>query len=327
MPVTCELCGNDQWTEHLGEVTDYLTGETMAIRRCDACDLLVTDPMPGDEAIDRHYPARYRTDRQKFSAGMRVRRRAAAAGDPPATARGRLLDIGCGSGDFAVEMLGRGWETSVTEIDTHVLEELRARGVDARHASEAARDGFAKPFDVITCWHVLEHVEHPLALVRWARAQLQPDGVFQVSVPNAASWQARLFGRDWLHLDVPRHCYHFTPSTLRRILRGGGFEVAHMSTFAVEYDVFGVIQSALNRVCRTPNVLFEHVTSRRDGTPQVPRRDLVLSYALAPVLAAVAVPLALVSWAARRGATLTATCRPEGGNGRQAKLGPDDRHG
>lgn len=319
--MTCELCGNDRWSEHLSDVTDYLSGETMSIRRCGECDLFVTDPMPGEDVIDRYYPPRYRTDRQKFSAGMRVRRRAAAAGDPRPGGRGRLLDIGCGSGEFAVEMHRRGWETAVTEIDPHVLDALRARGIDAKNAEEAARLGFEEPFDVITCWHVLEHVEHPLALTKWARAQLKPDGVFQVSVPNLASWQARMFGRDWLHLDVPRHCYHFTPRTLTRVLHDGGFEITRMSSFALEYDVFGVIQSALNRACQTPNVLFEHLTARRDGSQVLPKRDLAMSYALAPVLAAVAVPLALISWLARRGATLTATCRARAPS-REAKRSP-----
>lgn len=303
----CELCGNDQWTEHLSGVTDYLTGETFSICRCRSCGLTVTRPVP--DGIDRYYPPRYRTNRQKFSAGLRVRRRASAAGGRRTGSRRRLLDIGCGSGDFAMEMHRRGWETAATEINPHVLDELRAHGIDARHADAAERDGFAEPFDVITCWHVLEHVEHPLALARWARTQLKPAGTFQVTVPNLASWQAKTFGRDWFHLDVPRHLYHFTPSTLSRLLQESGFEIARMSSFALEYDLFGVLQSALNQLCRNPNVLFEHLTSGNGHAPALPKRDLALSYVLAPPLAGVALPLALAPWAAHRGATLTATCR------------------
>jgi hypothetical protein len=62
---------------------------------------------------------------------------------------------------------------------------------------------------------VLEHVERPIHLARWARLQLRPKGIFQVTVPNAESQQSRLFGRRWFHLDVPRHRYHFTPHTLQ----------------------------------------------------------------------------------------------------------------
>lgn len=303
--MTCELCGNDRWSQQLDGLTDYLTGETFSVCRCRSCGLAVTDPMPGEGVIARYYPARYRTERQKFTAGLRVKRRASAAGGPG----GRLLDLGCGSGEFAVEMRRRGWETAVTEINPHVLDELRAHGIEAKSADDATRDGFAEPFDVITCWHVLEHVEHPLALARWVRSQLKPGGVFQVAVPNVGSWQAATFGPDWFHLDVPRHRYHFTPPTLTRLLQEGGFDVVATSTFALEYDVFGVLQSALNRVCGAPNVLFERITARNGDAADLPRRDLALSYALAGPLVGVSVPAALASWAAGRGATLTVACR------------------
>ena len=75
-------------------------------------------------------------------------------------------------------------------------------------------------------------------------------------MPNLSSWQARLFGRHWQHLDVPRHLYHFTPGTLARLLIDAGFQIVRSSTVALEYDLFGVIQSALNKICSKPNVLF-----------------------------------------------------------------------
>ncbi len=307
--MTCELCGTSVWTEHVRDVADYLTGETFSVRRCETCHLMVTEPMPGDDVIDRYYPPRYRTERQKLSAGFRVRRRASAVSDRPTGWPRRLLDIGCGSGDFALEMCRRGWETAVTEINPAVLEGLRVHGIQAKPAAVAAREGFVEPFDVITCWHVLEHVEHPLAVMKWARAHLKPDGTLQVAVPNIVSWQAKMFGRNWFHLDVPRHRYHFSPKTLTRLLHEAGFEIVAMSSFAVEYDVFGVMQSGLNRLCRRSNVLFEHLTASDSHAPALSRRDLALSYVLTPLLAGAAVPLTLASWAAHSGATLTVTCR------------------
>ena len=134
--------------------------------------------------------------------------------------------------------------------------------MEAKRPDEAFRDGFSAPFDTITCWHVLEHVQHPMALAKWAHANLKPGGIFQVTVPNLASWQARMFDKDWLHLDVPRHRYHFSPDTLAKLLDDAGFEIVHSTTFALEYDLFGWLQSALNRVCTRPNVLFEKLTAK-----------------------------------------------------------------
>ena len=121
---------------------------------------------------------------------------------------------------------------------------LREQGVDARQAGEAMAKGFDRPFDAITCWHVLEHVIAPLKQLQWMRESLAADGVADIAVPNLTSWQAKWFGRHWLHLDVPRHRYHFTRQTLTALLEQAGLEAIDWKTFALEYDWFGFIQAA-----------------------------------------------------------------------------------
>jgi predicted TPR repeat methyltransferase len=231
---------------------------------------------------------------------------------------GRMLDVGCGWGDFAINLRDRGWQVSVTEINAASLEKLRAMNIEAKTPDEAMRDGFGHPFDAITCWHVLEHVLQPAELVRWVRRILAPGGLFQVTVPSLSSWQAQLGGRNWLHLDVPRHRYHFSQQTLRRILEDNGFEPIHTSTFAFEYDWFGAIQSTLNALTRRPNVLFERMTSQSRRWPASGKNgtrtihdvvDIGLSCVLGPPIALLTLPACLASWACGRGATLTMTCR------------------
>jgi len=170
------------------------------------------------------------------------------------------------------------------------------------------REGFAAPFDAVTCWHVLEHVPRPLELATWARTILTPTGVFQATVPNLQSWQARRFGRQWMHLDVPRHLYHFTPATLAELLRRAGLRIESQGTVAAEYDVFGVIQSALNAVCARPNVLYEHITAASEA-PAARARDVVASFGLLPLLGPLAVAHTAIAGAAGQGASLTVVCR------------------
>jgi predicted TPR repeat methyltransferase len=220
-----------------------------------------------------------------------------------------LLDLGCGTGAFALEMQRRGWNVAVTELNDAVLEDLRGRGLEAKRPDEAEREGFAGgKFDAITAWHVLEHVPDPLRLARWSAANLNAGGVFQASLPNLASWQATLFGRHWMHLDVPRHLYHFTPATLKTLLDRAGLQIISTSTLAIEYDLFGVIQSALNAVCSRPNVLFERLTAHEHPAP-APPADVALSYTLAPALGAFGLIHCALAALCGRGASLTVTCR------------------
>jgi 2-polyprenyl-3-methyl-5-hydroxy-6-metoxy-1,4-benzoquinol methylase len=303
----CKLCQSDAWSVSLEGVRDYITEELFEIVRCRGCGLAVTRPVPRD--IARYYPARYRTHRQKQTGHWRTRRRAREVERQfPRGFNGRVLDVGCGTGAFAMEMQRRGWNVSVTELDDAVLERMRARGMQAKRPENAMREGFDRPFDAITCWHVLEHVPDPMAMMKWARTMLAPEGVLLVNVPNLASWQARHFRQLWMHLDVPRHLTHFTPQTLRELLKRAGLRVVSQSTLAIEYDLFGVIQSAMNTVCSRPNVLYERLTSV-DEVPAAPARDVVASYVLAPLIGPAALLQCLFAAAVGKGASLSVVCR------------------
>jgi SAM-dependent methyltransferase len=305
------LCGATDWRPHLAALPDYLSGEVFDLERCGSCGLVVTMPMPPAETMDRYYPPRYRTDRQKLTGGWRTRRRAAMIEKHfPRGFRGRLLDLGCGTGAFAAEMQRRGWSVAVTELNDAVLADMRGLGMEAKSPRDAEREGFARgKFDAITCWHVLEHVHEPLALAKWSREQMNAGGVFQATVPNLASRQAQRYGRNWFHLDVPRHLYHFTPATLRDLIDRAGLRVGATSTMALEYDVFGVVQSSLNRRCDRQNVLFERLTARENDPPSASARDVSLSYLQLPVLTILGLAHSLTAAAAGQGATLTVTCR------------------
>lgn len=303
----------------LQAVRDYISDEQFSIAQCERCKLAITVPMPGDDIIERYYSARYHGDRHAFTDRMRVTLRARMLRSRfPAGFTGTLLDIGCGDGHFAMKLRDAGWHVSVTEINAMFLERLRSAGIDAKTPDQAMREGFGHGFDAVTCWHVLEHVLRPADLVRWVGGILAPNGQFQVTVPMLSSWQAKLSGANWLHLDVPRHRYHFDHRTLPRILHENGFVAVDTTTFAFEYDWFGALQSALNALCSRRNVLFERMTSQSRNWPRSnsdgtrswsDRRDIACSCLLAPPIALLTLPACLISWVFGRGATLTISAR------------------
>jgi len=145
---------------------------------------------------------------------------------------GRLLDFGCGSGSYLVEMAARGWQVTGIDSSVHVIDAIRERfGFDVVAGSLPHPELIPGSFDVVTMWQSLEHVGQPLSVLRAAYELLIPGGKIIVSVPNFESLAARWFGENWFGLDLPRHLTHFTPRTLREILQASGFRVAEVRSW------------------------------------------------------------------------------------------------
>ena len=307
--IACIACGQQKHVTHFDAVFDYISTETFAIDRCENCGLMVTRPMPDDQNIGRYYPPRYRGNRHGFTGTTRtnLRRFAVEKCFKPGF-KGRLLDIGCGNGTFALAMKNAGWTVCATEIDEPTVQSLNERGITTKTPWDAMRDGFGQPFDAITCWHVMEHVLEPTKVSQWAASMLNPNGVFQATVPNADCLQARFFGNQWLHLDVPRHRFHFTPSTFEKVLTDSGLSVIKRSVFAWEYDWFGIIQSALNPLCSKPNMLFDQLTGAPDKHT-MSAKDKALSFGVGSLIAGASFVPMVIAAIFGDGATLTYTCQ------------------
>lgn len=226
--------------------------------RCRRCGFLYTNPQPDDADLGRHYPDAYYVAPPAGGAGsgggVRARLRAGvlvargypdaapgrvwlAAGRvagrllaqrfvwlPPFVAGGTVVDVGCGSGVHLAELRDLGWKAvGVEPSRTAVLRGREGFGLDIKTGTleEAALPrGFA---DVVLMRMVLEHVRDPGRTLSEARRILKPGGRLIASVPNAGSAEARIFGRDWFAWDLPRHLSHFTPASLKAMLRGAGF--------------------------------------------------------------------------------------------------------
>jgi SAM-dependent methyltransferase len=145
---------------------------------------------------------------------------------PPWRGGGRYLDVGCGSGGSLGAAKALGWQVSGIEIDAAAADKAR-RFTDSIHVGDVLGAPFAAgAFDVVSAFHVLEHVPDPVAVLRRMRQWLAADGLLIVEVPNAGGVGARLFGRAWSGLELPRHLSHFTPESLTRAVEAAGGRVA-----------------------------------------------------------------------------------------------------
>lgn len=300
-PSTCPLC-EAPLVPRWAPVIDPQTRETFTIRGCSGCGVGVTTPMPQD--LGRYYGAEYYGEgkrhgiTERFRFAQRVRHLQAARPHP-----GRVLDLGCGSGAFLLAAQQAGWQGIGTDRG-EAAEIARSRGVEVQ---DCAAD-VPGSVDAVTAWHSLEHFPDPAAELHAARAKLASDGRLIVAVPDAGGWQARLHGRFGFALDVPRHLFHFDRGSLARLLDETGFEVLGFHHQEIEYDVFGWMQSTLNAVLPTPNLLFGRLTG---AAVRGRRGEWPASLLAGALLFPPAVALTLASTAARRGGTLIAIARPK----------------
>ena len=232
--VACVACGSQLSDAHSWR-NRYL------IATCRTCGLgWLTDPPQGDELAALYSSGFYEPGPTRvnglaelghvFNNAVRMRLLRGVA-------RGRLLDVGSGRGRFLAAAKAAGWEVVGIELEPEMAKELSRRfGIDVvvGTAIDAEAQG---PFDVITMWHVLEHLPDPLAALMRASDSLRPEGMLIVSVPNYASAQARLGGDHWLHLDIPRHIYHFSPDPLSRLVERAGFRVERIGHFYPEMEI------------------------------------------------------------------------------------------
>jgi 2-polyprenyl-3-methyl-5-hydroxy-6-metoxy-1,4-benzoquinol methylase len=178
---------------------------------------------------------------------MVVRRRT-----PPLRKMGRILDVGCSNGAYLAALRSQGWEVEGIEMDgvaaDYAINERRLKVTTGDAESVLARLP-DQSYDVVTMWHLLEHLFDPAAALANARRILRPGGMLMLEVPNFAATLAGIFRKNWFALDVPRHLYHFTPDTLRALLMHAGMQPRRV------------------RGVPAPEVLVWSMTAARQGQP------------------------------------------------------------
>jgi SAM-dependent methyltransferase len=121
-------------------------------------------------------------------------------------------------------MSNLGWQVEGIEFSPQAAESARQSGFQVHTGSLESVTLKSAHFDLITGWMVLEHLHEPLKSLQKLYDWAQPGACLALSVPNAASLEFKLFRSRWFALQLPNHLYHFTPSTVRRLLEEAGWE-------------------------------------------------------------------------------------------------------
>ncbi len=232
----CPVCRSDAPSLLLTCRDTTVSQEIFDLLRCPSCDFVWTHNPPAQDQINRYYQSENYIAHTDTRAGfvnrlfhlgrswMLGRKQRLIEKCHPGAGK-EILDIGCGTGYFLAHMRDSGWQVAGVEPGESVRAFAKSEfGLDIL-PSEAMDNLNAGQFDVITLWHVLEHIHNLEGTVAQCRKLLRDDGLLVIALPNWKSWDATHYGAHWAAWDVPRHLWHFSPAAFGKLMERHGLSI------------------------------------------------------------------------------------------------------
>lgn len=259
----CPLCASGEISLHLICKDHFISKENFEIYKCASCGFLFTQDHPDENSMPRYYDSDEYISHSDTSEGLSnklyrlvrgimLRRKRVLIQKTSVLRTGSILDIGCGTGYFGGAMKKAGWQVTGIEINEKARSLAASRfGLNVISPVEIS----VLPdhsFDIITLWHVLEHFHDPFKYFSDISNLLKPGGVCIVALPNSNSYDAKHFKQFWAAYDVPRHLWHFDPSSFNCFLKKVGFRCEMIRN--LPFDVFYI--SILSEKYRGSKIFF-----------------------------------------------------------------------
>lgn len=246
------------WRGVRGEAKDFsVSNETFELVYDSKYDLFQTHPIPED--LDKYYQSEdyiSHTDAKRslfekvyywvkqYTLSQKERLISSYV-----KKKGNLLDIGAGTGDFLAHAKSKKWEVVGIEPSQKAKELALKKGVKFVEATTELSDD---SFDVITMWHVLEHVENLDKQLSELKRISKPNGIIIIAVPNFKSFDANYYKEFWAAYDVPRHIWHFSKNSIQKLFSEKGIKL--IKTKPMYFDSFYV--SLLSEKYKTGKMNF-----------------------------------------------------------------------
>ena len=256
MSVKCPFCESENTRSYLNLKDYFLSQEDFEIFECNNCKLLFTSPRPNSSVIGRYYKSEDYLSHNEHKKGLvpwiynkvktvNIRNKYKMACG--SRTKQNILDFGCGVGDFLHYAQQNGWEVTGCDLSED------ARKIASEKLGKTVvtpEEIFALPhstFDIITMWHVLEHIDNLRYQTEQLHRLLKDNGRLVIAVPNYMSYDAQYYKDKWAAYDVPRHLNHFHKESLQNVFKGK-FELEKI--YPLKWDAFYISMMSENYIGR-----------------------------------------------------------------------------
>ena len=245
----CPCCNNESIAKALSAKDHTVSKKVFEIWHCNLCTARFTQNVPGKNEIEKYYQSEDYISHSDTKEGFvnslyhRVRKRTLHGKRKTVEkftklSTGRVLDIGSGTGAFLNTINKAGWDVTGIEPDETARDNAKKLYGLSLQPPQELFNLPAQSFDAITLWHVLEHVHELHEYMNQLKKLLKTRGYLFIAVPNYTCYDEKVYKEFWAAYDVPRHLYHFSPTSITQLLLQHGLQLKGIKP--MWYDSFYV---------------------------------------------------------------------------------------
>lgn len=230
----CPLCNSKAIGKRFSCKDHFATGEIFDIFQCRDCGFVFTQNVPDEKDIAPYYCSATYISHSNTKKGLvnklyhivrsiMLRRKVTLIKKLTLLQNGRLVDYGAGTGYFAHAMAKSGWAVTAIEKSAQARDFSKKEFGFEMQPEETLKEIESNSVDVVTLWHVMEHIQQIDVFWEQLKRILEDTGIAVIAVPNCTSYDADNYGEHWAAYDTPRHLWHFSPSTIMKLGEKHGF--------------------------------------------------------------------------------------------------------